>query len=139
MRSEIQRLWPRTLFSVNFKVYYRVAILLDLIVALLLLDYTNVFLGVRGMIRVLRNMRMPSVSSLLTLEKTIISIKAILIGRVFRSMEGRMTFFGASQLRDTETHLLEHLKASLLTKLQLLLQQSNVILEVIYLMIVHIG
>lgn len=139
MRSEIQRLWPRTLFSVNFKVYYRVAILLDLIVALVLLDYTNVFLGVRGMIRVLRNMRMPSVSSLLTLEKTIISIKAILIGRVFRSMEGRMTFFGASQLRDTETHLLEHLKASLLTKLQLLLQQSNVILEVIYLMIVHIG
>ena len=139
MRSEIQRLWPRTLFSVNFKVYYRVAILLDLIVALVLLDYTNVFLGVRGMIRVLRNMRMPSVSSLLTLEKTIISIKAILIGRVFRSMEGRMTFFGASQLRDTETHLLKHLKASLLTKLQLLLQQSNVILEVIYLMIVHIG
>jgi hypothetical protein len=139
MRTEIQRLWPRTLFSVNFKVYDRVAILLNLIVALVLLDYVNVFLGVGGVVRVLRYMRKPSVSSPLTLEETIITIKTILIGWVFSTMEWRMTFFRASQLRDTETHLLEHLKASLLTELQLLLQKSYVIFKVVNLMIVHIG
>ena len=93
MRTEIQRLRPRTLFSVNFKVYNRVAILLNLIVALVLLDCVNVFLGIWGVVRVLRYMRMPSVSSPLTLEETIITIKAILIGWVFSAMEGRMTFF----------------------------------------------
>lgn len=139
MRTEIQRLRPRTLFSVNFKVYNGGAILLNLIVALVLLDCVNVFLGIGGVVRILRHMRMPSVSSPLTLEETIITIKAILIGWVFRTMEGRMTFFRASQLRDTETHLLEHLKASLLTELQLLLQESYVILKVVDLMIVHIG
>ena len=55
-------------------------------------------------------------------------------------MEGRMTsFFRPSKFRDTKAHLLEHLKAPLLTELQLLLQESNVILEVVDLMIVHIG
>lgn len=128
MRTEIQRLRPGTLFSVNFKVNNGGAILLNLIVALVLLDCVNVFLGIGGVVRILRHMRMPSVSSPFTLEETIITIKAILIGGIFRTMEGRMTFFGPSQLRDTETHLLEHLKASLLTELQLLLQKSYVIL-----------
>ena len=67
MRTEIQRLRPRTLFPVDFQVDNRVAILLNLVVALVLLDWTSVFLGVGGVVRVLRNMRMPSVSSHLTL------------------------------------------------------------------------
>jgi hypothetical protein len=49
------------------------------------------------------------------------------------------SFFRPSKFRDTKAHLLEHLKAPLLTELQLLLQESNVILEVVDLMIVHIG
>ena len=67
MRTEIQRLRPRTLFPVDFQVDNRVAILLNLVVALVLLDWTSVFLGVGGVVRVLRYMRMPSVSSHLTL------------------------------------------------------------------------
>ena len=93
VRTEIQRLRPRTLFPVDFKVDNRVAILLNLIVALVLLDCTSVFLGVGCVVWVFRYMRMPPVSSHLTLEETILPIKGILIACVFGTMEGRMTSF----------------------------------------------
>ena len=93
VRTEIQRLRPRTLFPVDFQVNNRVAILLDQVVALVLLDCSSIFLGVGCVVWVLRYMRMPPVSSHLTLEEAILPIKGILVASVFRAMEGRMASF----------------------------------------------